>query len=94
MQIQKDKAKGIFKNTSMKKILISLLVILGTINLYAQNRRVDSLKLLLAKEKTDTGKVKLLLEIGGRFGFGLAKNDSALWYLQRALDLSKKKQLQ
>lgn len=74
----------------MKKILIFLFAILGTINLHAQNNRVDSLKLLLAKEKTDTGKVKLLNEMGSGFGFGHLRNDSSLLYSRQALELSQK----
>jgi len=74
----------------MKKLITFILVIFSITNLYAQDRVTDSLKLLLGKEKTDSGKIKLLIEIGGRFGFGLAKNDSSLWYLQQALNLSKK----
>jgi signal transduction histidine kinase len=76
----------------MKKIFISLLVILSTINLYAQNKRVDSIKLLLGKEKTDTGKVRLLTQIGGMYGYGagMENDDSSRDYAQRALQLSKK----
>jgi two-component system, NtrC family, sensor kinase len=74
----------------MKKLITFIIVIFNVTNLYAQNKATDSLKLLLAKEKTDTGKIKLLIEMGSRFGFGMEKNDSAIWYLRQALDLSKK----
>jgi signal transduction histidine kinase len=74
----------------MKKIIISILILFAAANLFAQDKTMDSLKLQLSKEKTDTGKVKLLTAMGLRFGFGLARNDSALWYAQKALELSKK----
>jgi signal transduction histidine kinase len=71
----------------MKKLIVFVLIIFTAANLHAQNRRTDSLKLLLANEKTDTGKVAILIRLGF-FGFGSAKNDSALWYLQQALQLA------
>src|SRR5665213_650846 len=74
----------------MKKLITFIIVIFSVINLYAQDKVTDSLKLLLSKEKTDTGRVKLLLEIGSRFGFGMEKNDSAIWYLEQAQNLSKR----
>ena len=74
----------------MKKIIAFILVIFSVANLYAQDSVTDSLKLLLNKEKTDTGRVNLLINIGGRFGFGKTRNDSSLWYSQQALDLAKK----
>jgi|GEM_PF-1916404 len=74
----------------MKKLITVIIIFFSLVNLCAQRRSTDSLKLLLSKEKTDTGRVNLLGTIGARFGFGMKKNDSSLWYLQRALDLSKK----
>ncbi|HET7117159.1 MAG TPA: hypothetical protein VFI29_11740, partial [Hanamia sp.] len=75
----------------MKKLVISILIILFATNLYAQDKITDSLKILLSKEKTDTGKVELLVRLGSQFGFGGTVNsDSSLAYLQRALNLSKK----
>jgi len=74
----------------MKSFVLSVLIISSAVQLQAQNRPLDSLKLLLAKEKTDTGKVNLLNEMGSRFGFGKLRNDSSLWYSQQALELSQK----
>jgi two-component system, NtrC family, sensor kinase len=74
----------------MKTFITCILIIFTTALLYGQNDKADSLKSALSKEKTDTGRVKLLLRIGSSFGYGFAKNDSALWYLNEALDLSKK----
>jgi two-component system, NtrC family, sensor kinase len=74
----------------MKTLLISVFIVLTVTTLPAQNKEADSLKLLISKEKTDTGKAHLLIRIGSRFGYGFAKNDSALWYLNEALNLSKK----
>ncbi len=78
------------KSIRMKRIIITSLFIISLLHIQAQNRRVDSLKTLLAKEKTDTGKVNLLNELGGRFGFGRLRNDSSFWYSQQALELSQK----
>ncbi|MBS1747799.1 MAG: hypothetical protein JST21_16665 [Bacteroidetes bacterium] len=74
----------------MKKIVAIILFIFVTSNVFAQDNTIDSLKLVLSKEKTDTGKIKLLNNIGGRFGMGRTKNDSALWYARQALNLSQK----
>ncbi len=74
----------------MKILITYLLIGLSTTMVRAQIKEVDSLKLLLRIEKTDTGRASLLVRIGSRFGYGFAKNDSALWYLNEALDLSKK----
>ncbi|HUZ58351.1 MAG TPA: hypothetical protein VMU83_06180 [Hanamia sp.] len=74
----------------MKKLITFIIVIFSVTNLYAQNKVTDSLKLLLSKEKTDTGRINLLNKIGGRFGYGYVKNDSSLLYLQQALNLSRK----
>lgn len=78
------KAIPIFR--TMQKIITCFLVIFCTTNLCAQTSPVDSLKLLLAKEKTDTGKINLLIKKGSHFGFGMMRNDSAFSYLQQALD--------
>ena len=74
----------------MKKLITFIFIIFTLTNLNAQDKKTDSLKLLLNKEKTDTGKVNLLIDVGGRFGFGQAKNDSPFWYLQQALELAQK----
>ncbi|KAA9037990.1 hypothetical protein FW778_14575 [Ginsengibacter hankyongi] len=74
---------------AIKKLITFILIIFSVSNLFAQNKKLDELKLQLSKEKTDTGRIKLLINMG-RLGFGRAKNDSALWYLQEALALSKK----
>jgi signal transduction histidine kinase len=74
----------------MKKLITFIIIIFSVTNLCAQNKKIDELKLQLSKVKTDTGRIKLLINMGSRFGFGQAKNDSALWYLQEALELSKK----
>ena len=75
----------------MKKIIVFILVLFTTGNLYAQDKVADSLKFLFSKETTDTGKVKLLVQLSKGFGFGrLVSKDSSLAYLQQAIDLSKK----
>ncbi|MBW7839893.1 MAG: hypothetical protein H3C36_09720, partial [Chitinophagaceae bacterium] len=75
----------------MKKIIVLSLILFFSLSSHAQHTPTDSLKLLLSKEKTDTGRIKLLINMGSRFGFGQPKNDSAFWYLQQALELSKKR---
>lgn len=77
-----------FKKYCLKKLLALPLLILSSITLYSQNDTIDSLRLLIAKEKTDTGKIETLITMGSRFGWGQPKNDSAFFYLQQALQLS------
>ena len=52
----------------------------------AQFRSVDSLKLLLAREKTDTGRIQKLIYIGNAYRF--RNNDTALIYFRDALSRS------
>ncbi len=74
----------------MKKIIVSILILFAVRNVLAQDKTMDSLKLQLSKEKTDTGRINLLIDIGSQFGFGRARNDSSFLYLQQALDFSQK----
>jgi len=79
------------KINSLRKIVALILILLIAENIYAQDKINDSLRLLLSKETTDTGKVKLLVEMGSRFGFGgLVSRDSSIAYLKEAIDLSEK----
>ncbi|MCO5286159.1 MAG: ATP-binding protein [Chitinophagaceae bacterium] len=74
----------------MKKAILFIFILFTGSNLPAQTKTIDSLKLLLAKEKTDKGKVKLLNKMSSRFGFGNLRNDSSLWYSQQALELAQR----
>ncbi len=74
----------------MKRFTVLVFIIFSAAALYAQDRTTNNLQLLLSKEKTDTGKVKLMISIGDQFGFGMKRNDSSFWYLQQALDLAQK----
>ncbi len=74
----------------MKKIIVSIFILFAAANVLAQDKTMVSLKLQLNKERTDTGRINLLIDIGSQFGFGRAKNDSSFLYLQQALDLSQK----
>ena len=74
----------------MKKFTILLLCLFYIASLYAQQRHLDSLKKLLHFQKPDTGRINLLLAAGNSFGYGYKKNDSAFYFLQKALDLSNK----
>jgi len=64
--------------------LILLLVSVLTSN--AQSKRIDSLKLLLPLEKTDTGRIHKLIYIGN--AYWNKNNDTALIYFKDALSLS------
>ncbi|MEO5943826.1 MAG: hypothetical protein ABIP30_09660, partial [Ferruginibacter sp.] len=74
----------------MKKIFTLIIFLFGYTWLFGQRNQVDSLIRLLPKEKTDTGKVIRLIEIGRMFAFVMEKNDSGSVYLQQAVNLSKK----
>ena len=74
----------------MKKFTILLLCLFYIASLYAQQRHLDSLKKLLHFQKPDTDRINLLLAAGNSFGYGYKKNDSAFYFLQKALDLSNK----
>ncbi len=74
----------------MKKIIVSIFILFAAANVFAQDKTMDSLKLQLSEEKTDTGRIKLMIDIGSQFGFGKVKNDSSFLYLQQALDLAQK----
>jgi len=54
--------------------------------LYSQNLQVDSLKLLLSKENTDTARVRLLNKIG--FAYGMENFELRLRYHQQAAELA------
>ena len=71
------------KNTTC---LISLIFIVLASN--AQNEAIDSLKLLLPGEKTDTGKIQKLIYIGDAYGW--RDNDTALIYFRDALSRSER----
>ena len=75
--------------TTLKKIIFLLSIVFLTVTVCAQNKVGDSLKVLLATEKTDTGRMRLLEKIGKEFTYNSDK-DSAAWYLGKALDLAKK----
>ena len=79
----------------MKKVIVFTLLVITTAPLFAQSnqdRRLDSLKLALNKEKTDIGRVKALTRIGSLYGYGsgMENDDSSRKYAQQALQLSKR----
>jgi two-component system NtrC family sensor kinase len=74
----------------MKKIVFLIAFFTVGANLVGQNLQVDSILKLIPAEKTDTGKVRKLIEVGRLMNFGMVKNDSSQLYLQQAVDLSKK----
>jgi signal transduction histidine kinase len=73
---------------TIKTAVASILIFFAAV-VHAQ-KRIDSLKQLLSRQTTDTGKVKLLVNLGNSFDYGFEKNDSALSYLNNALDLAQK----
>ncbi len=54
---------------------------------FAQNREVDSLRLLLSKTTEDTARVSIMLKLS--FAYGSISTDSALAVDQRAIELSR-----
>lgn len=76
------------KPVKMKKIACFIFISFTWLVVDAQNKKIDSLKLLLHQEKTDTARISKLIQIGRVYGE--AKNDSAMIYFQDALRLSEK----
>jgi tetratricopeptide (TPR) repeat protein len=79
----------------MKKITCFILIIFTVLVGEAQDKRIDrfykridSLKLLIQKEKNDTAKIRKLVLLGEVYV--RMKNDSALVFLQDAIRLSEK----
>jgi len=70
----------------MKNIPCLILFIFSVLTSTAQIKVVDSLKLLLAREKTDTGRIQKLIYIG--LAYGWRKNDTAFIYFRDALSRS------
>jgi len=70
----------------MKNILCLILFIFTLLPTNAQSKRVDSLKLLLPLEKTDTGRIHKLISIGN--AYWNKDNDTALIYFKEALSRS------
>jgi len=77
----------------MKKITALCCIFFSVLTSYAQYNKLstDSLKVLLHSEKSDSVKVKLLLKMGTRFGYGFKRDDSVLQYLQQALEIANNK---
>ena len=72
----------------MRIFIIYFLSAILALKAGAQVRNADSLKLLLAVEKTDTGIIKLLGELNGHYNY--ANIDSAVFYAFQRLDFVKK----
>lgn len=72
----------------MKRIAFFITVVLLSTQLFAQNKDADSLRMMLKKEKTDTGKIILLYQIS--HAYQGSKPDSALLLGQEAYFLAKK----
>ncbi len=72
----------------MKNVTCFILIIFSVLATRAQIKNIDSLKLVLRKEKTDTGKVQKLIYLGD--AYWAKRNDSALLYFRDALRLSGK----
>ncbi len=69
-------------------ILILYLLILFSFNNHAQNKKLDSLWQVFKKAKEDTTRIKLFLSIGELFEN--TSYDSAIYYYEKALNLSQK----
>ena len=72
----------------MKKIFSFLLLSICIISIHAQTRAKDSLKLLLQNEKTDTGRVMLLADLG--FEYIASKPDTIMIMALEGLSLSRR----
>ena len=72
----------------MKKIVCILIIIFAALAGAAQYKTIDSLQLLLQQTKTDTAKIRKLIQLG--MAYREIKNDSALAYFKDALQLSQK----
>jgi two-component system, NtrC family, sensor kinase len=74
----------------LKKIIPLFLLNFLPVILCAQKKVRDSLEIVLASQKTDSGRIYLLEYIGTEFSYSSPDKDSATWYYQKALDLAKK----
>jgi signal transduction histidine kinase len=72
----------------MKKITCFIFIIFTAWAGHTQDKRIDSLKLLIQKEKKDTAKIHKLVLLGEVYR--RMKNDSALVFFQDAMRLSEK----
>jgi hypothetical protein len=72
----------------MRKNLLILIAFFLLANAHAQTREIDSLKQLLQKQKTDTGRVLLLAELA--YLIFESKPDTAMTLAMQGLELSRK----
>jgi two-component system NtrC family sensor kinase len=70
----------------MRQIIVSFFVFLCMAPAHAQAYNIDSLKLVLQKQTTDTGKIEKLMLLG--FAYSAIRNDSAFICLSEALNRS------
>jgi signal transduction histidine kinase len=70
----------------MKNFTCLILITFIVLTADAQRKSIDSIKLLLQQEKTDTGKIQKLISLGDTYW--RQNNDSALIYYQEALSWS------
>jgi tetratricopeptide (TPR) repeat protein len=78
---------SIIKLFKMKRTIFLLLLSFYSATALTQSKFVDSLKLLLQKEKQDTNRVLLLANIGGSYLF--EKPETGLAYVQQGLELAR-----
>ncbi|MEO6550092.1 MAG: tetratricopeptide repeat protein [Ferruginibacter sp.] len=72
----------------MKSFSVTVLVLLlSSMMLFSQNRQIDSLKLAISKEKTDTGKIILIYQLS--HAYQDSRPDSALLLAQEAYYMAK-----
>jgi signal transduction histidine kinase/tetratricopeptide (TPR) repeat protein len=72
----------------MRKVVILYGLLLFSVNVFAQNKTIDSLKLALSVAKEDTNKVSLFVYLGNFYQWSYP--DSAILYCQQGLQLAKK----
>jgi tetratricopeptide (TPR) repeat protein len=74
----------------LKKILLIFVFILFALNLFhAQNRAIDSLKVLLSKSISDTSKINIYSELGWEYCYS-GIPDSSLFYANKILKVNDK----
>ena len=70
----------------MKNKLCLIIILFFTVNIFSQNRKVDSLKNILSKTSSDTQKVQILSQISRLYWN--KNNTLSLQYSKRALEIS------
>ena len=74
--------------TVTSNIILIIILLFCSVSGYGQNNYADSLRQVLAKQKEDTNKVKLLTNLSSTYVTSYA--DSGVYFGQQALNLAEK----